>query len=134
MLKEIEFDWINFSESSIKLTKLLGSNDEINLIVKNVSVFDYNEQNLIAIFDELFFRFLDVSKSVRELHPYKEGTNKQEFEDDLNICDIDNYCSNSRVFELEGLLIEPCSWIGNWLIECKELKVYENHCLIWEFN
>ena len=119
--KKLNFDWLHFTDSDIEVIRL--HEDELELLVINLLAFDVEKQVIVDEYEKLYFKFIGVGKSVRHIIPYASGRYVNKFLPPVDICDIDNGLPSKERFELEGVLVEPLSWIGSWVIECERVEV-----------
>lgn len=120
----MDFNQLSFTESYIELVKIQGEN--IELLVQNAAIIANDVPDLSAEGSGFKVTFYGVKKSVRTLVPYAKDIFTDDFLESIDICDFDEDSdSQLNVYELEGILINPLSWIGSWLIECKSVNVSE---------
>lgn len=130
MLTIPTFDWFHFSESDIEID-LLQAN-EVRLIARNMEVVNVEQHSTVGHYDQLTLVFNDVTKSIRHLHPYAGNPKTDGFLAPIEIIDFNSEIINKHQFELEGVLLEPLSWIGEWIICCDRLSVYAEKVCIFK--
>lgn len=130
MKREIDFNWLHFTESTVEIINVLEN--KIELLVKNVSVVDTENHIQTGHHEKLSLIFLGVTKSLRRIVPYDSDSIDSSPLAPIDICDIEKSALTKNSFELEGVLTDPYSWIESWVIECDRVEVLDNDGSIFE--